>query len=290
MMKILVLGATGMLGSAVYTVLARSSGYSVYGSIRSADSLSFFGTDIQAGLISITNLEDVTELQRLLDHCAPDVVINCLSVNKPFPNDPIKMISIFALLPKHLSLLCSIRGIRLLQISTDGVFSGSRGNYSETDTPDSKDIYGIAKFLGEPEGVQVVTLRTSIIGPELRGSTGLLEWFLSQKDRCFAYPNVVFSALPTNVLAEIIRDKVLSRSTMSGVYNIASLPTSKLDLLEIIKSRYEKRIELVPDTKFVSDRSLDTSLFSKATGYQAPSWGDLVESMYRYHQSIKQIK
>lgn len=286
-MKILVLGATGMLGSAVYALLARSSGYSSQGTVRSSDSVALFAPDLQSGLVPVNNLEDIAEVERLLDRCAPDAVINCLSIQKPFPSDPMKMISMFALLPKRLSLLCRNRGIRFLQIGTDGVFSGIDGNYHEADIPDPCDVYGVAKLLGETECPQAITLRTSIIGPELRGNSGLLEWFLGQKGRCLAYTRVVFSGLPSNVLAEILRDHVLPRPELVGVYHVAAPAISKFNLLQLINLRYGKNVELVAETKTVSDRSLDTSRFEAATGYQVPDWKHLIEVMHSFHNSIK---
>jgi dTDP-4-dehydrorhamnose reductase len=285
-LKVLVLGATGMIGSAVYNVLSQSSEYAVRGTVRSVDSVTLFNPEIREGLVPITDLEDVLEIECLLDRCGPSVVINCLSLGKPLPNDPMRMISMFAILPKRLSMLCGNRGIRFVQIGTDGVFSGKRGNYCETDLPDAIDVYGLSKLLGEPDGAHALTLRASIIGPELRGRAGLLEWFLSQGQRCAAYNRVIFSGLPTNVLAEIIRDHVLQRPGLHGTYHVAAPAISKFDLLRLISQRYGKRIELVPNSIVVSDRSLDASRFADATGYHPPDWHHLVDALHSYHLSI----
>lgn len=221
-MKILVLGATGMLGSAVYIVLTRSEGFVVEGTVRSLDAIGLFPAECALGLVNVADLEDLAELSQLLDRSAPDAVVNCLSACKPLSTDPMKTISMFGLLPRRLSMLCGQRGIRLVQISTDGVFSGELGRYCEADLPDANDVYGVAKLLGEPPEANAITLRTSIVGPELRGGSGLLEWFLSQDGSCIGYRRVIFSGLPTNVLAEIIRDAVLPSPQLHGIYHVAA--------------------------------------------------------------------
>jgi dTDP-4-dehydrorhamnose reductase len=285
-MRVLVLGATGMLGSAVYTVLSRSPGFVVQGTVRSRDSHILFPRDLLPGLIDVSDLENFLHLEHVLDSFAPEVVINCLSLGKPLPADIMKTLVMFSVLPKRLSLLCGRRDIRLVQIGTDGVFSGDRGHYTEVDLPDAKDIYGIAKYLGEPAETHTVTLRTSILGPELSGCNGLLEWFLSQNVSCFAYRRVIFSGLPTSVLAEVIRDFVLPRKELHGIYHVAAAAISKFDLLQLIAKSYGKQIELVAKDTPISDRSLDASRFIHATGYAAPDWKTLVNAMHNYHQSI----
>jgi dTDP-4-dehydrorhamnose reductase len=287
MKKILVLGATGMLGSAVYTVLSRSPGLAVRGTVRSSEDAQLFQPDLVPGLFESADLEELVQLERLLDRSAPDVVINCLAARKPLPTDPMITVTMFAVLPQRLSLLCARRGARLIQMGTDGVFSGARGNYSEADLPDATDVYGVAKLLGEVTGPHAITLRTSIVGPELRGDSGLLEWFLTQRERCPAYARVVFSGLPTNVLAEIVRDEILPRPELCGVYHLAAAAISKFDLLRLIARRYGRDIELVPADTPVSDRSLDARRFTAATGYVAPEWPGLVDAMHSYHCSFK---
>lgn len=286
MKKILVLGATGMLGSAVFTVLSRGAGFSVQGTVRTAGSMRLFPAESAARLVEAGDLEDPARLEHVLDLVSPQVVVNCLSIGKPMPADPMKIVSMFGVLPRRLSLLCANRGIRLVQMGTDGVFSGARGRYAETDLPDATDAYGVAKFLGEVDAPHAITLRSSIVGPELRGHAGLLDWFLAQPERCTAYRRVVFSGLPTNVLAEVIRDVVLPRPDLHGVYHVAAPAISKFELLQLIAARYGHGIELTPVDTPVSDRSLAAARFTAATGYTAPDWPSLVEAMHSYHRSI----
>ena len=275
-----------MLGSAVYTVLTRSKGFTVYGTVRSAESMELFPKALRNGLVEVSDLEDLSSVDALIDKYGPEIIINCLSVKKAAYVDVERFIKLYAILPKRLSMVCAKRNIRLIQIGTDGVFSGKRGKYTESDVPDASDTYGMAKFLGEISEPHAITLRTSIIGPELRDGKGLLHWFLSQEGRCNAYSRVVFSGLPTNVLAEVIRDAILPRPKLHGIYHIAAPAISKMNLLKLIAERYEKNIELVNNESPESNLALDATRFADATGYSAPDWESLVDSMYTFHRSI----
>jgi len=151
-------------------------------------------------------------------------------------------------LPHRLARLCELSGARLVHMSTDCVFAGDKGCYLESDPSDAKDLYGRSKFLGEVAYPHAVTLRTSIIGHELQSAHGLVGWFLAQQERCNGYTKAVFSGLPTVVLAQIIRDVVIPRPDLSGVYHVAAEPIAKYDLLKLIAETYGKTIEIVPAT------------------------------------------
>ena len=279
-MKVLVLGATGMLGNAVYRVLSNCSDMQTYGSIRHDAARQLFPTDLRAGLKVVKDLENQIELEQLFGSISPDIVINCTSQANLNPNDPMRSISLFSVLPHRLSYLCAREGTRLIQISSDGVFSGRRGQYTEDDIPDADDLYGIAKLLGEVTGQHAITLRTSIIGHQLQGAGGLLEWFLAQKNECKCYRQAIFSGFPTVVLAEIISKIIIPRPGLNGIYHVATKPISKYELLELVAKRYGKIITLIPDDKVAIDRSLRTNKFNAATGYTAPDWPSLIDEMY----------
>lgn len=279
-MKILVLGATGLLGSAVFRSMSKAPDARVVGTIRRDSARALFLLDAAASLNTIQDIEDPDELVRLFDAVRPEVVINCIAVGRPTPSDPVRMLKIYSVLPQRVSQLCKRSQARLIQISSDGVFSGNRGCYTETDAPDANDIYGISKHLGEVAERHAITLRTSIIGHELQSKGGLLEWFLSQKGQCNCYTRAIFSGFPTNVLADLIRDVVIPRSDLHGVYHVATRPISKFDLLALVAKRYGKPIELVPDDRASPNRSLVADRFEKATGYVPPDWPALVDLMY----------
>jgi dTDP-4-dehydrorhamnose reductase len=278
-MNILVLGATGMLGNAAFRVFSEAAGAQVFGSVRSADVRRFFDPELAARLVVVDNLEDDDQLERLFAAVQPQVVVNCAAGRKPAPPDPMKSISILSLLPRRLARLCRLRGVRLVQISSDGVFSGSRGSYTEDDLPDASDVYGIAKLLGEVSEPHAITLRTSIIGHELQTKFGLLEWFLSQRDQCRCYTRAIFSGFPTVVLAQVIRDVILPRPDLRGVYHVATQPISKYDLLRLVADLYGKTIDIIRDDSVAIDRSLNAERFALATGYVAPSWSEMIGLM-----------
>jgi dTDP-4-dehydrorhamnose reductase len=279
--NILVLGATGLLGNAVFRGLSKISGAHVAGTIRHEAARGLFAVEHAARLIVVEDIENPDELAKLLDAVAPDVLVNCIAVGRPAPADSMRSIAVYSVLPRRLSHLCRLSGTRLIQIGSDGVFSGLRGGYTEDDQPDANDVYGVAKLLGEITEPHAITLRTSIIGHELQSKGGLLEWFLSQQGQCSCYTRAIFSGFPTIVLADLIRDIVIPRPDLHGVYHVASRPISKFDLLQLVAKRYGKTIELIPDDKANPNRSLVADRFEKATGYVAPDWPTLVDVMYR---------
>ncbi len=278
--KILVLGATGLLGNAVFRGLSKVPDARVTGTIRREAARGLFAAGHADDLTVIEDVENPDRLARLLDAAAPDVVVNCVAVGRPAPADPMRSLSVYSVLPRRLSHLCKLAGARLVQIGSDGVFSGNRGSYSEDDLPDADDVYGISKLLGEVTEPHAITLRTSIIGHELQSGSGLLEWFLSQQGQCRAYTRAIFSGFPTIVLADLIKDVVIPRPDLHGLYHVATRPISKFDLLQLVAKRYGKKIELIPDERPNPDRSLVADRFERATGYVAPDWPALVDRMY----------
>uniref|UniRef100_UPI0035B44EF9 dTDP-4-dehydrorhamnose reductase family protein n=1 Tax=Hylemonella sp. TaxID=2066020 RepID=UPI0035B44EF9 len=283
-MKVLVLGASGMLGNAVMRVLSEDKGWQVFGTVRSGAAFRHFPPDIAASLVAGVDVEDQDALVRVFASVRPDVVINCIGLIKQLADgdDPLLALPINAMLPHRLARLCELAGSRLVHVSTDCVFSGSRGAYVEEDVSDALDLYGKSKFLGEVHAAHAITLRTSIIGHELQSARGLVEWFLSQQGRCKGYRRAVFSGLPTVVLAKIIRDVVIPRPELSGLYHVAAAPISKFDLLMLVARQYNKNIEIVPDDAVVIDRSLRADRFQQASGYVADEWPELIKQMHAY--------
>ena len=281
-MKVLVLGASGMLGHAMVRVLSENHNLQVYGSIRSDKVKVFFSPQNAENLVLCNDVTNFNDLTDIFDKVQPNVVINCISLDKVLlaKSSPLLMIPIYALLPHQLAKLCNGIDARLIHISTDGVFSGSRGNYLEDDPCDSQDIYGITKYIGEVHESHTITIRTSIIGHELKSKNGLVEWFLSQQVQCQCFNRVIFSGFPTVVLAQIIRDFVIPNADLNGVYHIASNPISKRELLLLIAEVYGKKIELITNNKVENNRSLNGERFRIATGYIPPDWQSLVKSMH----------
>jgi len=227
------------------------------------------------------DVENDDALVKLFGQVRPEVVINCISLAKRLLNagDPLLLIPIYALLPHRLAKLCSLFGARLVHVSTDGVFSGTKGGYTEDDPADARDLYGISKLLGEVHYPHTITLRTSMIGHELQAAHGLLGWFLSQRERCTCFGRAIFSGLPTVALAQIVRDWVMPRPALFGLYHVAARPISKYDLLRLVAEVYGKTIDIVGDDSVVIDRSLNAARFAAATGYVAPEWPELISLM-----------
>ncbi|WP_016834382.1 dTDP-4-dehydrorhamnose reductase family protein [Herbaspirillum lusitanum] len=287
-MKILVLGATGMLGNAMMRVLSEAVDFNVLGTMRSEAAKRFFAPEIASHLISGIDVADTNVLADIFHKHKPDVVINCIGLIKQLAQaeDPVEAITINSLLPQRLKKLCDAAHIRLIHFSTDCVFSGSRGGYSEDELPDARDLYGRSKLLGEVDGENVVTLRTSIIGHELVGAHSLIGWFLAQQGQCTGYKKAIFSGLPTPVMAAIVRDHVIPAPDLHGLYHVAAEPISKFDLLTLVADVYGKRIDIIPDESLVINRSLSADRFAGKTGFRAAPWRKLIEAMHsRYKAS-----
>lgn len=287
-MKIMVLGASGMLGNAMVRVLSENNDCEVFGTTRSGGASRFFPSEIAVRLVAGVDVENYDALVKAFAQVRPDIVINCIGLIKQLAdaNDPLLAIPINALLPHRLARLCDLSGSRLVHISTDCVFSGNKGGYTEDDPSDAKDLYGKSKFLGEVVYPHTITLRTSIIGHELQSAHGLVDWFLSQQQQCKGFTKAIFSGLPTVVLARIIRDVVIPRPELSGLYHVAARPISKYDLLRLVAEVYGKSIEIIPDDSLVIDRSLNAGRFKAATGYAAPEWLNLIKAMHGYYQCL----
>lgn len=281
---LLVLGATGMLGSAVLRFFAQSPGYSVIGSARSFDTVRLLPDSLQGQIVGGIDVHDLDGLLRLFDRVRPDIVINCVGLVKQLTggNDALTALPVNSMFPHRLLGLCKVAGSRLIHISTDCVFDGAKGMYGESDIADARDMYGLSKYLGEVLDAPAITLRTSIIGPELNSAHGLLSWFLAQRSEIKGFTRAIFSGLPTVELARIIRDFVIPRSDMSGLYHVSAAPISKHDLLLLVAREYGKSIAVVPDGTLVIDRSLDSTRFREHTSYVPPSWPQLVRSMREF--------
>ncbi len=282
--KLLVLGASGMLGNAVFRFFANEPGYLTRGVLRSAAASQFFSQDLHANLISGVDADDERALKKLLADERPDIVVNCIGLVKQLveANDPLVIIPINAMLPHRLARLCAAGGARLVHLSTDCVFSGKKGLYTEGDFPDCDDLYGRSKLLGEVDYPNSVTLRTSMVGHELNSAHGLINWFLAQHGSVKGFTRAIFSGLPTVEVARVIRDHVVPNPELRGVYHLSAEPISKYDLLKLVADVYGKAIAIRPAEHPVLDRSLNSDRFNAATGYEPPSWRRLVEAMHDF--------
>lgn len=282
--KVLVFGVTGMLGHTLFNQLSKHNRFDVYATVRSLDGLSiWFSTKLMEKIRGNVDADNFNTIIRVIADLKPDVVINCIGIIKQISaaQDPIISISINALFPHRLALACKAADARMIHVSTDCVFDGAKGNYSENDQSNATDLYGRTKFLGEVYYPYCVTLRTSIIGHEMKGKHGLIEWFLAQKGKVQGFTNAIYSGFPTVEMARIIGEYVIPNPDLKGLYHVSSDPISKYKLLQLVADKYKKQIEVEPFDDLRLDRSLDSTLFRSITGYTPPSWPELVDRMYR---------
>lgn len=277
MTRVLVLGVSGMLGHRVWLELRER--FEAWATVRGDRP----GTSelLAGGRILTAAAEDFPSVIDALDVARPDAVVNCVGIVKQRPEarDPLASIRVNSLFPHELADICAARGVRLLHVSTDCVFSGHGGAYRETDLPDPTDLYGRSKLLGEVTGSGCLTLRTSIIGRELSGARGLLEWFLAQEGTAPGYTRAIFSGLTTGALASLMGDVLEAGEPAEGLWHVGSSPIAKHDLLVILAAAFGHEVEIVPDDSVEIDRSLDSSSFRAATGWSAQSWEDMAADL-----------
>lgn len=283
-MKMVILGATGMLGHKMFQII-RKAFSNTLGMVREdvkqppfANMALLQGNDIIQGV----DATDFSRLQGLIDEIRPDYIVNCIGIIKQrdASRQAIPSITLNSLLPHQLAAFAEGWGGKVIHISTDCVFNGKRGGYTEDDLSDAEDLYGKSKFLGEVQCDNALTLRTSIIGRELVDHRSLLDWFLSQKGRTIkGFKRVIYSGVTTNQLAEVVLFIIHRFPYLHGLYQVVSEPISKYDLLSLLKDAYKMQVEILADEMEVSDRSMKGDKFRTATGYVCPPWPELVQSL-----------
>ncbi len=280
--RVLILGASGMLGSTLFRILSRESNLELFGSIRSNFFMQFFASDLCKSLTSIVDIENDSEVLSMLQSVKPDIVINCIGIIKQLPKSYsyLEIISVNSQFPHRLAKYCSLIGSRLIHFSTDCVFSGAMGNYIESDIPDALDLYGRTKFLGELNYGNCITLRTSFIGHELNSAKSIVDWFLSQSGEVKGFVKAVFSGIPTVEIARVVIEHIIPNPHLCGIYHLSVYPITKFRLLTLIASVYKKDIKIFPDDSVVIDRSLNSNSFRCDTGFISKPWPILVEEMY----------
>jgi dTDP-4-dehydrorhamnose reductase len=279
--KVLVLGASGMLGHKVLQVLSRR--FETHGTVRRPSNVLAQIAPQAAGIVKGVSVNDLESVERAMSDVRPAAVVNCIGIVKQLDEakDPIPSVLVNALFPHQLTELTRATEARLIHVSTDCVFSGRTGDYSERDNPDPVDLYGRSKLLGETVEPPSLTIRTSIVGRELDGAHGLLEWFLKQNGGTVrGFRRVVFSGLSTAVLARVIGDVLERQPDLTGLWHVAAAPITKFDLLSLVRDTFDLDISIEPDDDFACDRSLDGSRFREATGITSPSWPQMVDELH----------
>ena len=283
-MKILIIGASGMIGHCLFGYLSQKKKYQIYGFVRNKRILKN-----NKFLFNHKNILEVeilrnNNLKKIISDLQPEIIINCSGIvkqNTLIRNVPLS-IELNSIFPHNLNLICKEIDCRLIQLSTDCVFSGIKGNYKETDLPDPNDIYGRSKLLGELDYKNCITIRTSFIGHELVNNWGLLSWFLSQKKEVKGFKNVIYSGLTTLEISKVINNFIITNNSLNGLYHISSNPIDKFSLLRIINQTYGKNLNIEPDYLSKSDKSLNSLKFQNETGYKPIEWEDAIRELKNY--------
>lgn len=279
-MRILILGGDGMIGHHLFS--AWQQRHDIRCTLRqdlpAYESFKMFSTKNAYPAIDVRSLASLTEV---LADFHPQAVVNCVGIVKQRPTamESIPSLEINALLPHRLAVLCKGIGARLVQLSTDCVFSGKKGNYREADVSDAEDLYGRTKFLGEVQNDNCLTLRTSMIGRELSHKVGLLEWFLSQTGPIKGFKHAIYTGLTIIEMSRVIERMLTHHPAASGLYQVSSEPINKYELLQLFREKLGHFIEILPDETFHCDRSLDSSRFRKEFNYRPPTWEAMMEEM-----------
>jgi dTDP-4-dehydrorhamnose reductase len=280
-MRILIIGGGGMLGHKLVQVW--QNGYDVWTTIRNNfqyyEKYKIYRPDRTFENINVQNISLVRDL---IEQIKPNVVVNAIGVIKqvPLAKNVIATLTINSIFPHQVSELSEEFQFRLINISTDCVFSGEKGNYTESDLADSHDLYGKSKNLGEVVTGNCLTLRTSIIGRELDTAHSLVEWFLSNRGKSVkGFVNAIYTGFPTIVLADILSNLIENYPNLCGLYHVSSEPINKYNLLSLINEAYRAEIEVEPFEDFVIDRSLDSNKFREATGFKPINWKEMIKRM-----------
>ena len=280
-MRLLILGGSGMLGHQLWRGLHAQ--HDTWVTLRRpvAD-FAVHNLFDEAKAIQLDDITDDTALERALGQAKPEAVINCVGLIKQRDeaSDEALTLRVNAEFPHRLAKRCGEAGARLIHFSTDCIFAGTKGNYTESDPSDAADLYGQSKHQGEVADAHSVTLRTSVIGHELGTNLALLDWFLSQRGQAISgFTKAIYSGFTTLEMARIV-DRILTQHpALSGVWHVASEPISKFGLLQLCREKLGWEGVIEPSDEFVCDRSLNADRFNQATGYTPPSWEAMISEL-----------
>jgi dTDP-4-dehydrorhamnose reductase len=279
-MKILVFGAKGMLGNTLFKYFMSNSKYTVFGTSRKPN-------DSIENIITGIDILDLESVETAIKKVEPDYILNAVGIIKQKQSTEYESlcIKINSLWPRDLEKLSKKYNYKTIHFSTDCVFTGSKGNYLESDNPDARDVYGLTKYLGEISGEKSLTLRTSIIGHELNSSVSLIDWFLSQENEIKGFSKAIYSGFPTIYIAKFIEKYIFdTKNELSGLYHLSSEAINKYDLLKIVSKVYDKNIVINKDIDFEIDRSLNSERISSELSWKSPNWEELVKLMFEYKE------
>lgn len=282
--KILILGANGLIGNGL-THYFSSKNLNLFTAVRSKKKEFFYKNKKYSYYKNLKTKKSLIAIKKIIDTIKPNYVINCIGITKHLKKSKNKLLNID--LPKFLSKQKNKYKFTFIHITTDCVFDGKTGNYKENSRTSSKDKYGFSKAVADKfllNKKQIIILRTSTIGREIKTQHGLLDWFLSRKKTCFGFKNAYFSGLTTLELAKIIYKFIINKNVIKqGIYNLAGPKISKNDLLNIIKKIYNKRILIIPNYQLKIDRTLNSDKFTKISKYKKKSWKKMLLEYKKFY-------
>jgi dTDP-4-dehydrorhamnose reductase len=281
-MRILILGVSGLIGHKIFQVL--SEDFEVFGTLHKSKkdygNLELFSS---LNIIENINVAEFEILKGVLYAINPDVILNCVGITKRKIEtyDLVDVLTINSLFPHQLANWAKINKKRVIHFSTDCVFNGRVGNYTETSLTTAEDVYGRTKALGEINYKHTLTIRSSFIGQELFDKTELLEWFLNQNGKQInGYTNTLYSGVSTIFMARIVKYLILKYPYVSGLYNLSpNKPISKYDLLCLAKKFFNINVEIIPTDKPIHLPTLDGSKLKSEINLTVPDWEEMMSEL-----------
>ena len=283
-MKIVILGASGMIGHQLWRRLNAKYPDCVWGTVRKAkehyEQFKFFNMKRLIGNIEASDFEKVKEV---LNTVKPDIVLNCigLTLRKKEMENVFLCLEVNGMLPHRIDSWAKENNSKLIHFSTDCVFDGKIGSYSEFSAPSARDLYGQTKYLGEVKHSEsCLTIRVPVIGREIEGKTELIEWFLSQKNsKAKGFASVYYSGITTIRLAYEIITIIEKYPKLSGIIQISTNKISKYNLLLLLDKYFDTNVELEVDNTIKSDKSLNADKYKQLTDFKAPSWEAMIKEL-----------
>ncbi len=287
--KILILAANGMAGHVISKILEKNNNLIVLKTIRDQNNF-----NVRQNIVSL-DLNNQTQLKEVINEFKPNYVINCAGILiQNSNNNPLEAIYVNSYLPNLLNQLAEINNFKLIHISTDCVFSGKKGQYIEQDTPDATDMYGRTKALGEINNNNNLTIRTSIIGPELKANgTGLMHWLFNQAGEIKGFNQAIWSGVTTLELAKFIAATIETDSNITGIYHLTNNQSiNKYALLNLIKDSFNlSHITIKPADNYSVNKSfMNTRVnINQSLKYSVPSYKMMIDEIRDFMQANKNL-
>ena len=283
-MKVLILGADGMIGHKMAQLLNKELGLEIILNSRSNSKI-LSQLYPECKIYEYDFLKD--DINNLLDIIEPDLIINAVGITIRRGVEDIKKASIInSFFPHKIDNWVSKFDKKLIHFSTDCVYSGNKGDYLDNDIPDAEDNYGKSKAIGEVNSKNTLTIRSSMVGREIFNKTELFEWVVSNKNKKInGFENVVYSGVTTLWMSKTVIKILKEFPDLTGIYNISSESISKFDLICKINNRFGLNIDIESDKSFFSNKSLNSNKFFLKTNLEKPNWDEML--LWLYNDSIE---